>query len=212
MSPHNKKNQGVALISALIVISISAGIFAAIMYFTVTGSEISGIQRKYQSSKEASIGALDIMTKDILPKVITGAALSSVVSGLTTYPDIIPAITANSAKDTCFQAKLTTLTGSWPGGTCDSGTDPTVNSDIVFNLKGVAGSTRPFVVSVKIIDTVPGNSDKSGTVLELGTGTVDNAAGVISVQHFPYLYTLMTDARPQNSTTERANIEVLYAY
>jgi len=212
MFKHVKKNKGVALISALIVVSIAAGIFTAVMYFALTGSEISGIQRKYQSSKEASLGAIDIMTKDILPRVITGTTLSGVVSGLAILPDIVPSVTANSAKDICFQAKLTSLTGSWPGGTCDSNPDPTVNSDIVFNLKGIAGSTRPFVVSMKIIDTVPGNSDKSGTVLEMATGTVDNASGMISVQHFPYLYTLMTDARPQNSTTERANIEVLYAY
>ncbi len=212
ISRHLRKEKGIALVTVLIVISISAGIFAAIMYYAMSGTEISGIQRKYQSSKEASIGAIDIVTKDILPRVLTGSNLSGVVSGLAILPDIVPSVTASSAKDVCFQTKLTSLTGSWPGGTCDSNPDATVNSDIVFNLKGVAGSTRPFVVSMKIIDTVPGNSDKSGTVLELGTGTVDNASGMISVQHFPYLYTLMTDARPQNSTTERANIEVLYAY
>lgn len=212
MSHYNEKNKGVALVSVLIVVSIAAGIFAAIMYYTLSSTEISGMQRKYQSSKEASIGAIEVMTKDILPRVITGSTLSGVVSGLAILPDIVPSVTANSARDVCFRTKLTSLTGSWPGGTCDSNPDPTVNSDIVFNLKGVGGSSRPFVVSMKIIDTVPGNSDKSGTVLELASGTVDNASGMISVQHFPFLYTLMTDARPQNSTTERANIEVLYAY
>ena len=67
-------------------------------------------------------------------------------------------------------------------------------------------------MSVKIVDTVTGNSDKTGTVLELASGVVDDASAIIKVQHFPYLYTIVTDARPQNSTTERANIEVLYAY
>ena len=56
-------NKGVALISALIVISVAAGIFTAIMYFAMTGTEISGLQRKYQSSKEASLGAIDVLTK-----------------------------------------------------------------------------------------------------------------------------------------------------
>lgn len=209
----SRKNRGVALVTALIVISISAGIFAAIMYFAVTGTEISGIQRKYQSSKEASLGAIDVMTKDLLPRVIAGTDLSGAVSSMTILAGILPAVQADSAKDACFRAKLTTVTGSWPGGTCDSNPDATVNSDIVLNLKSnTAGTSKPFVVSMKIIDTVPGNSDKSGTTLELGAGTVDNAAGMISVQHFPYLYTIMTDARPQNSTTERANIEVLYAF
>jgi len=204
-------DRGIALVLALVVVSVAAGIFAAVMYFSLTGTEMSGLQRKYQSSKEASLGAIDIMTKDVLPRVISGTTLSSAVSGMV-LPSVLPAIQAAAAKDTCFATKLTTATSGWPGGTCDSGPDATVNSDIVFNLKSSASSTRPFVVSVKIVDTVAGNSDKSGIVLELASGVVDDASSIIKIQHFPYLYTIATDARPQNSTTERANIEVLYAY
>ncbi len=203
--------RGVALVLALVVVSVGAGIFAAIMYFALTGTEISGLQRKYHSSKEASLGAIDIMTKDVLPRVISGTTLSSAVSGMV-LPNVLPAIQAAAAKDTCFATKLTTATSGWPGGTCDSGSDATVNSDIVFNLKSSASSTKPFVVSMKIVDTVTGNSDRSGTVLELASGVVDDASSIIKIQHFPYLYTIASDARPQNSTTERANIEVLYAY
>lgn len=198
-------DSGVALVSALIVISVSAGIFAAIMYYAMTGSELSGLQRKYQSSKEASLGAIDILTKDILPRVVSGTQLSVAVSGMV-VPDILPTIQANALRDACFRAKLTSVTSAWPGGTCDSGSDATVNSDIVFNLKSTSTSTRPFVVSMKIIDTVSGNSDTSGNVLEV------DESGLVKVQHFPFLYTIAADARPQNSTTERANIEILYAY
>jgi len=204
-------DRGIALVLALVVVSVAAGIFAAVMYFSLTGTEMSGLQRKYQSSKEASLGAIDIMTKDVLPRVISGTTLSSAVSGMV-LPSVLPAIQAAAAKDTCFARELTTATSGWPGGTCDCGPDATVNSDIVFNLKSSASSTRPFVVSVKIVDTVAGNSDKSGIVLELASGVVDDASSIIKIQHFPYLYTIATDARPQNSTTERANIEVLYAY
>jgi len=206
-----RMNRGVALISALIVVSISAGIFAAIMYYSMTASELSGLQRKYQSSKEASLGAIDILTKDVLPRVISGTELSAAVTGMV-IPSVLPAIQADAAKDACFRAKLTGVTSTWPGGTCDSGPDATVNSDIVFSLKSTSTSTRPFVVSMKILDTVTGNSDKTGTILETASGVVDDASSIIKIQHFPFLYTIMTDARPQNSTTERANIEVLYAY
>ena len=87
-----------------------------------------------------------------------------------------------------------------------------MNPDIVFNLKGKADQTKPYVVNMKIIDTVSGNSDKTGVVLDLGSGVVDDASALIRIQHFPFLYTIVTDARQQGSTTERANIEVLYAY
>lgn len=205
-----KKTKGVAFVTVLIIISVSAGIFATIMYFTLSGTEISSIQRKYQSSKEASIGAIDVMTKDILPNVIIGTDLSAVVN-LLSKPGIVPVIQADSANDVCFRTKLTSLTGSW--GTCDSNPDPRINSDIIIHLKSVtAPNSRPFVVSMKIVDTVPGNTDRSGIVLENAAGVVEGASGSIPVQHFPFLYTMMTDARPQGSTTERANIEVLYAY
>ncbi|OPY01293.1 MAG: hypothetical protein A4E60_01786 [Syntrophorhabdus sp. PtaB.Bin047] len=215
MARHDMKgcrmNRGVALISALIVVSVAAGIFAAIMYYAMTGSELSGLQRKYQSSKEASLGAIDILTKDILPRVMSGTELSAAVTGMV-IPSVLPAIQADAGKDACFRAKLSGVTSTWPGGTCDSSPDATVNSDIVFNLKSTSAATKPFVVSMKIVDTVTGNSDRTGTILETASGVVDDASSIIKIQHFPFLYTIMTDARPQNSTTERANIEVLYAY
>jgi len=215
MARHDMKgcrmNRGVALISALIVVSVAAGIFAAIMYYAMTGSELSGLQRKYQSSKEASLGAIDILTKDVLPRVMSGTELSAAVTGMV-IPSVLPAIQADAGKDTCFRAKLSGVTSTWPGGTCDSGSDATINPDIVFNLKSTSTSTKPFVVSMKIVDTVTGNSDRTGTILEPASGVGDDASSIIKVQHFPFLYTIMTDARPQSSTTERANIEVLYAY
>ncbi|MBP1748249.1 MAG: pilX-2 [Deltaproteobacteria bacterium] len=212
----NPKNcgteKGMALVSALIVVSVAAGLFAAIMYFALTGTEISGLQRKYHSSKEASLGAIDVLTKDLLPTVMGGTNLSAAVSALVKPTAVMPAVTADSAKDACFTAKLTKGTSGWPGGTCDSGTDPTVNPDIVFNLKGKSDQTKPYVVNMKVIDTVTGNSDKSGVVLDLGSGVVDDASSLIRIQHFPFLYTIVTDARQQGSTTDRVNIEVLYAY
>ncbi len=206
------KNKGVALVSALIVVSVAAGIFAVIMYYALTGTEISGLQRKYHSSKEASLGAIDVLTKDILPQVMGGSTLSTVVGSLTKPSAVLPSITVDSSRDTCFSKKLSTATSGWPGGTCDTGTDATTNPDVVFNLKGKSNQVSPYVVSLKIVDTVSGNTDTSGVVLDLGSGVVDSASSLIQVQHFPFLYTIMTDARQQGSTSERANIEVLYAY
>ena len=91
--------RGVALVSALIVVSVAAGLFAAIMYFALTGTEISGLQRKYQSSREASLGAIDVLTKDLLPRVMGGTNLSAAVSALVKPAAVMPAITADAAKD-----------------------------------------------------------------------------------------------------------------
>ncbi len=206
------REKGVALVMALIVVSVAAGIFAAVMYFSLTGTEVSGLQRKYQTSKEASLGAVDVLTKDLLPRVLGGTTLSSAVGSLVKPAAVLPVVAVDAGKDTCFMTKLTTTTSGWPGGTCDSGSDPITNPDIVFNLKGKSDQVKPYVVSMKIIDTVSGNSDKTGVVLDLGSGVVDDASSLIRIQHFPFLYTIVTDARQQGSTAERVNIEVLYAY
>ena len=91
------RKKGVALVSALIVVSVAAGIFAAVMYFALTGTEISGLQRKYHSSKEASLGAIDVLTKDLLPRVLGGTTLSAAVASLFKPAAVLPAITADAA-------------------------------------------------------------------------------------------------------------------
>ena len=56
-----------------------------------------------------------------------------------------------------------------------------------------------------------GNSNMSGISLT-GAGVVESGFGTISTRHFPYLYTITVEGKLENSTTERANFEVLYAY
>ena len=88
--------------------------------------------------------------------------------------------------------------------------DPASNPDITFNLLSVAGG-RPYTVAVKIIDTSTGNSDLSGVFLDSG-GVVSEGGGTIATRHFPYLYTIASEGKLQASTTEKANLEILYAY
>lgn len=211
-------NTGVALVLVLVIIVISAGLLAAIMYYTLTGSEISGLQRKYQVSKEASLGAIDVFTRDIIPSLLQNQAigLSGIAAGLAQGAGIVNSITADTSRNTCFLNKLTSSplvsTGTWTGCVADdTNADPTVRPDITFKLLNASGSTRPFDVNLKIIDTVAGNSDMSGISLQ-GTGVVESGLGTISTRHFPYLYTIEVQGQLENSTTERAEFEILYAY
>ena len=70
MKQNNDGVKGMALVMVLMIVVVSAGLLAVVMYFAMSGSEISGIQRKYQSSKEASLGAVDIVTREIIPRVL----------------------------------------------------------------------------------------------------------------------------------------------
>jgi len=204
---------GVALILVLVIVVISAGLLAAIMYYALTGSEISGLQRKYQTSKEASLGAIEIFTKDIVPSVLRDQSLglSGIVGDLTQGVGIVNSVTAVSS-NACFWSKLNSPSASWSAGCVDpTNPDPGSGTDITFKLRSASGSSRPFEVDLKIIDTVRGNSDMSGVSL-VTAGVVESAASTISTRHFPYLYTIEVQGQPENSTTERANFEILYAY
>ena len=82
--------------------------------------------------------------------------------------------------------------------------------DIRFTVSGIAPA-RPFDVYTKIIDTVAGNSSTSGITLE-GQGAAESQTGMITAQHFPYMYRMEVQSERQNDATEKANFTVLYAY
>jgi hypothetical protein len=201
--------KGMALVMALITVTVSAGLLAVVMYFAMSGSEISGLQRKYQSSKEASLGAVDILTKEFIQRVIAGQNI-----GGQQAIDILGSFTwgTNSAlvntTNQCFYDKLTQPTSTWIAS-CSGTINPTDSPDVTFNL--LSADNKSYQIRTKIIDTVKGNSNMSGVILE-GLGVTESGTGLITVKHNPYLYTIATQGQLPNSTTERANLEVLYAY
>jgi hypothetical protein len=183
------------------------------MYYALSGSEISGLQRKYETSREASLGGIDILTKELIPRSLQLGALSAAVGNLAQGgTNILNSVTVGSGSD-CFKDKLSSMPANWTNcGTIANATnaDATVNPDITFNLLSASGS-KPFVVQLKIIDTLKGNSNLNGLDLG-GQGVVDSGISIVKLEPYPYLYTIVTEAKAQNSTTERANLEILYAY
>ena len=93
-----RNKTGVALVLVLMIVVISAGLLSAIMYYVLSGSEISGLQRKYETSKEASLGAIDIFTKELIPKVLQQQAsgLSAVAAALTQGTGIVNSVAADA--------------------------------------------------------------------------------------------------------------------
>jgi hypothetical protein len=205
--------KGLALIMVLAIVTISASLIAVVMYFALTGSEMSAMQRKYESSKEASLGAIDVVVKEMIPRTISGDTLTGVVGTFQSVTTVVNSITPRAGGDTCFTSKLTKVTGLWSSCPAESDSqrmDPAINPDITFNLLSTAAG-KNFMINLKIIDTIDGNSDTSGVSLSTG-GVVDTGTGAFAGKHYPYLYTIATEGKLQNTTTEKANLEVLYAY
>ncbi len=203
MGYNNEK--GIALVTALLLTLISLAIILAAVYFLTQGTKMSGFQKKYATALEASYGGVQIITNDIIPKTIGGANLSFLkISGM-----LVPNVT-----DQCFSAKLTSATNSWvTSGACSNASTSlsAANSpDITLTLQGV-GSQPNLQVSIKIVDTVPGNTDTSGISL-LGSGVVGAQSGIITPQHNPYIYRVEVQGQRQTNPDEKANLSAIYAY
>jgi hypothetical protein len=203
--------KGVALVMVLVIVSISTAMVAVLLYFIQKGTEISGLEKKYETAKEASIGAIDVFTKEIIPLAINIASTTpgnSLTSALGNFGTITSATVTAVATNACFSDKLLKSTLSWAAG-CSSTSDPKTLPDIRFTLSGT--SAVPFDVYTKIVDTVSGNTDTSGVSLE-GAGVAESSGGVIAIQHFPYMYRMEVQGERQLNPNERASFEVLYAY
>jgi hypothetical protein len=200
-----KNNQGIALVTSLMLTLISLTIIMAVLYVVTKSINQSGQLKKYRTSLDASYGGSEIFVKDILPVVLENYSSPSLVSKVTTaFGGVGLQVLANQ---NCLQSKLTKTTANWPAN-CSSSTEPKKSPDISFTLQATTGN--PFIVYSKIVSTVVGNSDTGGLQLE-GSG-VSESSSVLTPQHFPYIYRMEVQGERQNNSTAKANIEVLYAY
>ena len=201
-----KNEKGIALVTALLLTLIGLAIILAAIYFVTQGTKMSGLQKRYATALEASHGGLEIITQNIIPKTIGG---TTSLSSLAITDVIIPKVL-----DTCFNAKLTTATNSWySSGACNSASnslDPLNSPDITLTLNGGENQSK-LLVSIKIVDTQPGNTDTSGISL-LGAGVVGSQSGIITPQHIPYMYRVEVEGQRQTNPDEKANLSAVYAY
>lgn len=197
--------KGIALVTALMLTLISLTIIMALLYMITAGTKLSGAQKRYKSSLEASQGGAEILLKDIIPTVMRNYSSSTLV---TQVQNDFSAVTlqVDSAQN-CLQAKLTRPSSQWPAG-CSNTSNPKESPDISFNLQATTGNS--FVVYTKIVDTVKGNTDVSGLQLE-GAGVAESSP-VLTPQHFPYIYRLEVQGERATNAKEQANISALYAY
>lgn len=200
------KRRGVAIVTVLAVITIVSLLVTVVLYFVFRGTEISGLQKRYETAREASYGAIDVVINEIIPKAISGTSLSNIISGFQNIPTAT--VTAGTT-DTCFNSKLLPSTEGWDAS-CNTTLDPKDSPDIRFRLSGQASGVA-YDVYTKIVDTVRGNTDTSGVSLE-GGGVAEQTSGIVTVQHLPYMYKIDVQGENTASPNERANIEVLYAY
>jgi hypothetical protein len=197
--------QGIALVTALMLTLMSLAIVMALMYVMTLGTQRAGATKRYKTALEASYGGSQVVVKDMIPYIMRNYSSPQLATGFATDYSGVSASLVTTQK--CIQAKLTKATKDWPAG-CSATLLPKSLPDLQMTLMGT--NNTPFTVYSKIVDTVAGNSDTSGFQLE-GAGVAESTS-VITPQHIPYMYRVEIQAERATRAVEKSNISVLYAY
>lgn len=218
-----RNEKGIALVMVLVLSAIVLIIMAGLIYMLTTGTQISGMQKRYETASEAGIGGRDITyqliglrgdasrTASFLADVaaLTPAITTPVTcvpNPAATFPDGRPCTALGSF--TNLATKLNLPTSCWSGCNSSMVIDPNIAStyDMMFTL----GVGPTYNVYSKIVDTVEGNS--AGDEGLINNRVVDSNSGEIRVMSYPYMYTVEVDAENTGNPAERAKLSILYQY
>ena len=200
---------GAALVTALMLTMLSLVIALALLSTVTTGTRISASQKRYRSALAAANGGVELLNQEIIPRLLQMNE-SQYGSVETQFSEI----NLHLQQSGCLKQKLNQPTYAW--NACDkdqSSSDPANSPDATFRLNGPRDEAG-FRVSTKIVDTVPGNSDKNSVqLLDTGSSVAGDDEGIIRPRHVPGLYNLTVQGvREGGESRERARLSVLYAY
>jgi len=210
--------KGLALVTVLVLSLICLTIISTLVYMVIQGTKFSGFYKRYETAREAALGAAEIGAELILLR----GELD--IPGLMVMPNYCDCGDPDDPTDnlyggvpSCFCDKLCDTALIYPGPSLnwvncaapDISLDPKNNPDIQFTLTGL---NTTYLVSAKIVDVVRGNTDLSGEALG-GTGVVASTSTTIQATLMPYMYRMEVLAEDvTGDTLERARFSALYAY
>jgi hypothetical protein len=198
--------KGAALVTALMLTMLSLVIAMALLSTVIGGARTSASQKRYRTALAATYGGVELATQEIIPDLLQSSPPSA-----SSLADTFAKVQLQIPQYSCLQQKLSKPTAVWRG-TCSDSADPTVAPDLLLELHGQSQEAS-FSVVAKVVDSVPGNTDKSGNnQLDLGLGTSARDE-VVHPQHVPGIYNLSVQGgREGGAQNEKARLSVLYAY
>lgn len=187
---------GVALVSALVLGLLGMLMVATLLLMVNTGTWMSGSKKRYQTALSAAHGGMNFFAKEMIQRGLAGTNLSVMGGG---YGGILNPIISNADWNT----KLTTT------GRLNDGTYPNAPLDATITFTPQNGPA--IAVNTSILSTSRGNSGLSPNLLQSG-GVVNNTSGTITPQHFPYLYQIETQAQNAANPFENATLSSTYVF
>jgi hypothetical protein len=192
-----RNDKGIALVMVMILSLISLVTMSGLIYMITSGTQVSGIEKRYSTALEAGKSGRDIASQVFSSR---GNPYSAAQAALINFN-----ITASS---TCLDDKLNKATIDW--GTCDSSLTIDPSSASTYDMTFQLGNNPTYSVYAKIVDTVEGNSSADEGLIK--TGVVASHPGEVTVMKIAYLYTIEIDSENIANPAERTKLSVLYQY
>ena len=202
-----RNQDGVALMMTLMVSAIAISVMASLMYIMVSGTRISGLNKRFTTALEAGRGGQAVMLEYIGTRGRPDADFMNAIS-----------FDSSGTSDTCLDDKLNKATANWAlDGTCDSRLTIDTTDDQTYDFKF---DLDAYTIYTKIVNTIEGNTGGGKTSEQwVTTGVVTaggggaGGSGSIEVVPVPYLYTIELDARKgTRADAEKAKLSILYQY
>lgn len=199
------KNDGIALVTSLMMTLISLTIIMAVMYMISQNITRSSGIKTYKTALAASYGGSQMIIKEIVPQLLKSYSNVDFITDIQNSFSLIN-LTVNTT-NACIQDKLTKKSSDWHID-CSKTFGIKDAPDFSFSLQAAGGQS--YAIYTKVVDTVIGNTDTSGLQLE-GAGVAETTS-VLSPKHVPYVYRVEIQGERSVAAVERAQLTVLYAY
>jgi len=200
--------KGAAMVTALMLTMLALVISMTLLYSVIMGTKISASQKRYRTALAAAHGGLELFTQELIPRLLSDTSQGSLQGDFSQISLQLP-------QYDCLRQKLDHPTSQWIACTDPRQltADPGQAPDVTFRLRGDQGTATGYNVSTKIVDTVPGNSDRSGYDLLDPGYAVAGSDQVVHPQHVPAIYNIAVQGVMEGAgSREKARLSVLFAY
>ena len=217
-----KNNDGIALITALMITLLSLVIVMGIIYVVTQGIKTGASRKVYRNAVEAAYGGTNVVMYELFPTLANAVLATGSPDASTATTSLFSTFGGSSninllfpSTAACLTQKLQFASTGWtscPGNSASlNPKDIKGSPDLTFQLQGTPGQS--YTVYSKIVDTVQGTPYMSGgpTTPLMGGGVTESAAAqVVSGRHF--VYRIEVVGEKSTNPSEQGNLSVLYEY
>ncbi len=214
-----ENEKGIAFVMVLILSFISLATMAGLVYMITSGTQISGMQKRYSTATEAGKAGSEIAYQLVSTRGNTaGTNFYTNLAQIFPNPDASgnppsfyePPATCTGTDiygfvHTGLAAKLNAPFSTWSAN-CDSSLTIVTGNTATFDMRFDFGTYRLYS---KIADTVEGNTGPDLGLVKTG---VVPSRGEDWGKRISFLYTLELHSEDPNTPAERSKLSVLYKY